>query len=322
MEIKTIKENIQAVLEKTDFKNLGERRQGKVRDIYSQPDRLILVATDRYSAFDRNLALIPFKGMCLTQISNFWFDQTKDIISNHVLDSPDPNVVVGKKCSIVPIEVVVRGYITGVTGTSLWTLYSQGKRDFGDFVLPEGLKKNQKLEKPLITPTTKSDEHDRPIISKEIISEKIVEEKLWSQITDTALKLFARGNQVAADKGLILVDTKYEFGTDDQGQLTLIDEIHTPDSSRYWKKESYESRITQGLEPEYFDKEFLRLWFKEHSDPYKDKVLPKAPDDMIAELSSRYIQIYEQLTEKIFDPDLSLAPTERIQNNLKDYFLP
>lgn len=319
MDKQTINKNIGRVLEKTDFKNLGERRQGKVRDIYTQDDKLILVSTDRYSAFDRNLALIPFKGQVLTQTSKFWFDQTKDIIKNHILDFPDPNVVVGEKCRVIPIEMVVRGYITGVTGTSLWTLYQKGQRDFGDFKLPDGMKKNQKLEKPVLTPTTKSDEHDRPLNSKQIEEEKILPKELWEQLADTATKLFKRGQEVALSRGLILVDTKYEFGLDKNGKLMLVDEIHTPDSSRYWQADSYQERINAGQEPQNFDKEFLRLWFKEHSDPYKDEKLPPAPEDMVTELSSRYIQIYEQITGKKFETDLNTPIAERIEKNLESY---
>ena len=319
MDKQTIEKNLHRVLEKTDFTNLGTRRQGKVRDIYTQPDKIILVSTDRYSAFDRNLALIPFKGQVLTQTSKFWFDQTKDIIQNHLISSPDPNVVVVKKCSVIPIEMVVRGYITGVTGTSLWTLYQKGDRDFGDFTLPDGMKKNQKLDKSVLTPTTKSDEHDRPLNSKQIVEEKILPKELWEQLADTATKLFKRGQEVALSRGLILVDTKYEFGLADDGKLMLIDEIHTPDSSRYWQADSYQARIDAGLEPQNFDKEFLRLWFKEHSNPYEDKVLPPAPEDMVAELSSRYIQIYEQITGKKFETDLETPIAERIEHNLRKY---
>ncbi len=315
----TIEQNLGRVLEKTDFKNLGERRQGKVRDIYTQSDKIILISTDRYSAFDRNLALIPFKGQVLTQTSLFWFDQTKDIIQNHLIDSPDPNVVVVKKCSVIPIEMVVRGYITGVTGTSLWTLYQKGQRDFGDFVLPDGMKKNQRLDKPVLTPTTKSDEHDRPLTTADIIKEKIVPEELWKQLSETAIKLFKRGQEIALSKGLILVDTKYEFGLDESGKLMLIDEIHTPDSSRYWQADSYQARIEAGQEPQNFDKEFLRLWFKQNCDPYNDKVLPPAPKDMVAELASRYIQIYEQITGQKFETDLETPIVERIAKNLEQY---
>lgn len=319
MKKSTIEQNITRVLEKTDFQNLGERRQGKVRDIYTQADKIILVSTDRYSAFDRNLALIPFKGHVLTQTSRFWFDRTKDIIQNHIISSPDPNAVVVKKCSVIPIEMVVRGYITGVTGTSLWTLYQKGQRDFGDFTLPDGMTKNQKLDQPILTPTTKSDEHDKPLTTAEIIKEQIVPKELWEQLADIAIKLFKKGQEVALQRGLILVDTKYEFGLDENGKLMLIDEIHTPDSSRYWQADSYQARIDEGLEPQNFDKEFLRLWFKEHSNPYEDKILPPAPADMVMELASRYIQIYEQITGEKFETDLQTPILERIENNLKQY---
>ncbi|MBI2627626.1 phosphoribosylaminoimidazolesuccinocarboxamide synthase [Candidatus Nomurabacteria bacterium] len=318
------------ILEKTNFSakggsasggknlNLGEKYTGKVRDVYSQGDKIILISTDRYSAFDRNLALIPGKGQVLTQISKFWFENTKDIVKNHALDFPDPNVVVGKKCAVIPVEMVARGYITGVTGTSLWTLYQKGERNFGDFTLPDGMHKNQKLNKPVLTPTTKFEAHDRPLTSKIILEEKIMTPEVWQKVSSAALKLFARGQEIALKKGLILVDTKYEFGLAKNGEVVLIDEIHTPDSSRYWQANSYQDRINKGLEPENFDKEFLRLWFKEHSDPYKDKVMPPAPPEMIAELSRRYIQIYEQITGIPFVAETGNIE-KRIKNNLKKY---
>ncbi len=321
MEKTAIAENIGRVLKATDFQGLGEKKTGKVRDIYIQPDKLILISTDRHSSFDRIIAHIPFKGQILTQSSVFWFENTKDIIPNHVLAVPDPNAVVAKKCKVLPIEMVARGYITGSTNTSLWTLYQKGQRDFGSFVLPEGMKKNQKLEKAVLTPTTKSDEHDRPVPPKEIVDEGMVPADVWNKMEKAALALFARGQELALAHGLILVDTKYEFGLDDKGELTLIDEIHTPDSSRYWQAASYEGRIAAGQEPENFDKEFLRLWFKEHCDPYNDPVLPQAPADMVAELSSRYIQIYEQLTGKKFETDLSTDISARIEKNLAPYRL-
>jgi phosphoribosylaminoimidazole-succinocarboxamide synthase len=321
MDKSTIEQNISRVLEKTDFSNLGERRQGKVRDIYVQPNKIILVSTDRYSAFDRNLALIPFKGQVLTQVSRWWFENTADIIQNHIIESPDPNVVVVKKCQVIPIEMVVRGYITGVTGTSLWTLYNGGQRDFGDFTLPDGIKKNQKLDKPVLTPTSKSDEHDKPLTTKEILEQKIVPPELWNQLANTAIRLFERGQKLALEHGLILVDTKYEFGLSNDGKLMLIDEIHTPDSSRYWQADSYQSRIDEGLEPQNFDKEFLRLWFKANSNPYEDKVLPPAPADMVAELASRYIQIYEQITGEKFETDLNTPIAERIEKNLQNLYI-
>jgi len=316
MEINIIKKHIDDVLIETDFKNLGVKKVGKVRDIYTAKDHVVLISTDRHSSFDRNIAFIPFKGEVLNQISLFWFEQTKDIIRNHVLSTPDPNVVVAKKCKPLPIECVMRGYITGVTGTSLWTQYKDGKRDFGDFTLPDGIKKNQKLPEPVFTPTTKSDEHDRPVTIKEIINEGLLSKEMITEVEHTAKALFKRGQEIAIKRGLILVDTKYEFGIDENGKLTLIDEIHTPDSSRYWKAESYEERFSKNEEPEYFDKEFLRLWFKENCDPYKDKIIPKAPVELVAELSRRYIEIFETITGKPFKHDFSQPIIERIKNNL------
>lgn len=316
---KFIEDHINWVLEGTDFKNLGEKYVGKVRDVYKQDDKIILVSTDRYSAFDRNLAQIPFKGQVLTGVSKFWFEQTADVVPNHVIKFPDPNVVVGKKCEMIPVEMVVRGYITGVTGTSLWTLYQGGQRDFGDFTLPEGLKKNQKLEKPVLTPTTKMETHDRPLSTKDIVEGKYMTPEQWKQLSDIALRLFARGQEIAASRGLILVDTKYEFGHNHEGDIILIDEIHTPDSSRYWQMNSFAERIAAGQEPENFDKEFLRLWFKEHSDPYKDKKMPEAPKELIAELAFRYIKIYEQITGKEFEPQINQPIVKRIEANLKKW---
>jgi len=306
------------ILKETNFKNLGEKYTGKVRDVYKQNDKVIMVSTDRYSAFDRNLALIPCKGQVLTGVSKFWFEQTKDIVSNHVIDFPDPNVMVGKKCKVLPVEMVLRGYISGVTGTSLWTLYQKGMRDFGDFTLPEGMHKNQKLENPVITPTTKFEEHDRPLSSKDIIYGNYMTKNQWEKVVDIALRLFKRGQEVALAHGLILVDTKYEFGLTPEGEIMLIDEIHTPDSSRYWQAKTYEKRIKKGLEPENFDKEFLRLWFKENSDPYKDEVLPEAPAELVEELSRRYIQIYEQITGLTFKTEIGDIE-KRIEKNLKKY---
>jgi phosphoribosylaminoimidazole-succinocarboxamide synthase len=316
MDIELINKHIDDVLTETNFTNLGEKKVGKVRDIYVAPDHITLISTDRHSSFDRNIASIPFKGEVLNKISLFWFDKTKDIIPNHVISTPDPNVVVAKKCTPLPVECVVRGYITGSTGTSLWTLYKEGKRDFGNFKLEDGLKKNAKLAEPVFNPTTKSDEHDRPITPAEIISEGLLTAEIAKEVERVALALFKRGQEVALAQGLILVDTKYELGIDENGQLTLIDEIHTPDSSRYWQAETYQDRIDKGLEPENFDKEFLRLWFKENCDPYNDPILPQAPPEMVAELSRRYIQIYEQITGTKFDHDFSQTTLERITKNL------
>lgn len=318
MDIELIKKHIDDVLTETNFPSLGEKRVGKVRDVYLAKDYITLIATDRHSSFDRNIAFVPFKGEVLNQISLFWFDKTKDIIKNHVLSTPDPNVTVAQKCTPLSIEAVVRGYITGVTSTSLWTHYKAGKRDFGNFKLPEGLKKNQKLVEPVFTPSTKFEEHDRTLSPDEIVNEGLLTREVINKVERVAKALFKRGQEIALDRGLILVDTKYEFGLDQNDELILIDEIHTPDSSRYWQAVSYDERFNKGEEPEYFDKEFLRLWFKDNCDPYKDETLPKAPAHLVAELSRRYIEIYETITARGFEHDFSQFTIDRITNNLKN----
>ncbi len=311
-----IKKQINFALKETNLSKLGKRYKGKVRDVYIAKDKIFLVATDRQSAFDRNLASIPFKGQVLTQTSYFWFENTKDIIQNHIISMPDPNVVMCRKLKVFPVEVIVRGYITGVTSTSAWTAYEKGERNFCGNVLPEGLKKNQKFKKPIITPTTKSEEHDEKISQEEIVNKGLMTREQWDFVADKALKLFQRGTEVASKNGLILVDTKYEFGYDKGGNIYLIDEIHTPDSSRFWIKKTYKERFSNNEEPEYIDKEFLRLWFKDHCDPYKDKKLPQAPENLIIELSKRYIKLYEMVTGRKFKTEIGDV-SERIKGNLE-----
>jgi phosphoribosylaminoimidazole-succinocarboxamide synthase len=317
MEISEIKPYLNYLLEETNFDWLGKKMKGKVRDVYDDGDFLYLVATDRYSAFDRNLTLIPLKGQALTQTSLFNFSKTEYIIKNHVVSNPDPNVVKCKKCQVAPIEVVVRGYLTGVTDTAIWTRYQKGQRDFTDFSLPDKMLKNQPLPEAVITPTTKFEAHDRNLTHAQIVDEKYLTQNEWEEIKDAALKLFARGKEVADRAGLILVDTKYEFGFDEANELTLIDEVHTQDSSRYWKKDTYKERLDKGEEPEYFDKEFLRLWFKENCDPYKDEVLPEAPEEMRLELARRYVEIYERLSGAVFQVPELVSVEERIAKNLQ-----
>jgi phosphoribosylaminoimidazole-succinocarboxamide synthase len=306
------------VISETDFqfpKQTGLYR-GKVRDVYDLGDSLLFVATDRYSAFDRNLSVIPHKGELLTATSKWWFEQTKHIVANHVIGYPDPNVTWGKKYNVVPIEMVVRGYITGVTNTSLWHTYSEGQRDYGDFTLPDGLHKNQKLPRPVLTPTTKFETHDRNLAPKEAVAEGLVSLKVWEQLQEIVLTLFAFGQETAAQKGLILVDTKYEFGTDTDGNVILIDEIHTQDSSRYWRADTYQASIDAEEEPDNYDKEYLRLWFKARFDPYTDTTPPTPDASVINELTNRYIYVYEHLTGKKFTPATDTDPLERIERHI------
>jgi len=295
------------------------KRTGKVRDQYELDNKIVLITTDRQSAFDRVLASIPFKGQVLNLTSAWWFDQTKDIIPNHVINIPDPNVTIVKKCEVFPIEFVVRGYITGSTSTSLWTVYNNGDREYCGNALQEGLVKNQALDTNMLTPTTKEEHHDRPISPDEIISEGWMTQKDWDYCSQMALELFAFGQDKAIQNGMILVDTKYEMGRDKNGTIRLIDEIHTPDSSRYWVANTYEKRMSAGQEPQNIDKEFLRLWFVDNCDPYNDEVLPDAPEELVAELSSRYIYLYETIVGESFPfPDASKLVQERINENLKD----
>jgi phosphoribosylaminoimidazole-succinocarboxamide synthase len=287
-------------------------KRGKVRDVYDLGDRLLLITTDRQSAFDRVLAAIPFKGQILNSVSAFWFEKTSDIVGNHVISVPDPCATIARKCDVFPVEFIVRGYLTGSTSTSAWTLYKAGRREICGNLVPDGMVKNQPFEKPVLTPTTKSDEHDESVTPQEIVQRGLMTAEQWERASTTALGLFARGVELAARNGLILVDTKYEMGLGPDGEFVLVDEIHTPDSSRYWIASSYRERIEKGLEPENIDKEFLRLWFTQHCDPYTDAVLPVAPEDLVIELSSRYIQLYEMITGDSFEPALG-DPIERLR---------
>jgi phosphoribosylaminoimidazole-succinocarboxamide synthase len=306
------------VLAETNFAFLGPKKTGKVRDIYEAPDRLILITTDRHSSFDRIIAHIPWKGQVLNQVSAWWCAQTRDIVANHVLAVPDPNVTVAKRCRTVPVEAVMRGYLTGVTDTSIWSRYQKGERQFGGLKLPDGMKKNALLPAPIFDPTTKEEGHDRAIAPEQMVAEGLVTQARFDEIRETATRLFLRGQAVAARRGLILVDTKYEFGLDENDALVLIDEIHTPDSSRYWQLASYAQRIAAGEEPDYFDKEFLRLWFREHCDPYKDAVLPDAPAQLVEEMSRRYVGMFEQITGEKFVPG-ELPVVARIERNLRTW---
>ncbi|RYR31146.1 hypothetical protein Ahy_B01g055939 isoform D [Arachis hypogaea] len=271
----------------------------QVRDIYDSGEYLVLVTTDRQSAFDRILASIPFKGQVLNQTSLWWFERTQHITANAVVSTPDPNVTIAKKCSVFPVEFVEA--VTGSTDTSLWTVYNKGIRNYCGNALPDGLVKNQKMAANILTPTTKAADHDVPVTLDEIIERGLMTRADYEEVSRKALSLFEYGQCVALEHGLILVDTKYEFGKAEDGSIMLIDEVHTPDSSRYWIANSYLERFQNGLEPENVDKEFLRLWFKNHCNPYEDEVLPEAPEDLICELSWRYIFLYETITKSKFE---------------------
>ncbi len=313
----TIRQKLSSCLTDTSQLNLPGGKRGKVRDSYDLGDRILLITTDRQSAFDRVLTSVPFKGQVLNQVSAFWFENTGDIVPNHVISIPDPNATLAVKCEVFPVEFIVRGYLTGSTSTSAWTLYDNGSRNICGNELPDGMVKNQKFPEPIITPTTKSDLHDESITPEGILSEGLMTAEEWDRASHIVMKLFRRGMEIAAENGLILVDTKYELGKDDNGEIILIDEIHTPDSSRYWIAGSYEERIQNGQEPENIDKEFLRLWFRDNCDPYNDEELPAAPDDLVIELSSRYIKLYEMITGKQFEPAPDDDPVKRLRENLK-----
>lgn len=315
---KTIEKNIPQAIQKVSLRGLGQRQSGKVRDWYVKNNLRVLIATDRISAFDKVLGLIPFRGAVLTALSHFWFEKTRDIVQNHMIGLVDPNIMLVAECQALPVEVVVRGYITGVTDTSLWKNYSDGARVIYGIKFPDGLVKNQKLKKPVITPTTRGTGkggHDEPITAKEIVKKKLVSPAIWKQIEKVSYALFERGTKIADKVGFILVDTKYEFGLDKKGKLILIDEIHTPDSSRFWLKSTYREKFKKHDEPENYDKEFMRLWFKEKGYLGKGKI-PQMPKDLIVKIASRYIDVYERLSGEKFAIDLSIPPQKRILESL------
>jgi phosphoribosylaminoimidazole-succinocarboxamide synthase len=311
------------VLSDAFIPELPNRYSGKVRENYDLPDgRRIIIATDRISAFDTILTSIPFKGQVLTQTARYWFEETADICPNHVLEYPDPNVVVGTRLEILPVEIVVRGYLAGTTSTSILTRYKNGERDVYGTVLPDGLRAHEKLREAIITPTSKAFDggHDEPLSEAEIIERGLLTSAQWDTVSGYALQLFARGQTRAAERGLILADTKYEFGVDRDGTIVLADEIHTPDSSRYWIATTYEQALESGRRPESFDKDFIRSWVSARCDPYKEPI-PKIPDEIVKQTSRVYAQAYEAITGREFLPDVSGSTVlNRIRGNLERYF--
>ena len=305
-------------LESAQIPELPGFHGGKVRDSYDLGDgRRVIIATDRQSAFDRMLSPIPRKGEVLTRLSSFWFGATASICPNHLIDVPDPNVTIARTLKMIPIEVVVRAYLTGTTGTSIWVQYQSGIREFGGVELPNGLAKNSALPRPVITPTSKAPlgAHDQPVGERGIVASGLCTQRQWERIKAASFELFACGQKLSAERGILLVDTKYEFGLNVANEVFLADEVHTPDSSRLWLGESYEERLAKGEEPEMLDKEYLRLWINRRCRPYEEEI-PPLPDEIRSELSARYIRVCEAITgEKL--PPASGDPLARIRGNLQ-----
>lgn len=311
-----------SALVETDLPGLTCTLRGKVRDNYDLPDgRRLIVATDRQSAFDQVLAAVPFKGQVLTATARFWFEKTADICPNHVLAFPDPNVTVARRLEMLPVEVVVRDYLTGTTATSIWPMYRDGRRKLYGIRFPEGLRRNEKLPQTILTPTTKGDVggHDAPVSEAEIVERGLLTAVQWDEVRALALAVFARGRELAAARGLILVDTKYEFGLDDAGRIVLADEIHTPDSSRWWRAGSYAERFACDQDPETLDKDFLRRWIIERCDPYREPI-PPIPQETLIEFALRYIAQYETITGLPFTPPPAAPPPAlRLRENVARY---
>jgi len=311
-----LRRGLSTTLVETDLAGLGRLVRGKVRDSYTDGRTRTIVVSDRISAFDRVLGTIPFKGQVLNRIAAFWFERTKDVVPNHVIDVPDPAATRCVECQVLPVEMVVRGYLTGVTSTSSWTAYQKGARELGGLRLKDGMKKNEPFERPILTPTTKAEYggHDQNMTPDELVAAGAVTRAQWDELAEKSLALFAAGQAWAESRGLILVDTKYEFGIAPDGRIVVVDEVHTPDSSRYWKRRSYADRMTSGEEPETLDKEYVRRWLK--AEGYDgDGPPPPLSDDVRVEAARRYIEAFELVTGTAFEPDLE-DPRTRLARTL------
>lgn len=308
-------------LEETNFTQFGERYKGKVRDVYKNPatKKSILIATDRQSAFDISWCNIPLKGQVLNQLSAWWFSQIEDIMPTQVISLPDANVMIVKELRMLKVEIVIRSYLTGSSSTAIWTNYKEGVRTYCGHNLPDGMVKNQKLPEILITPTTKGEE-DLLIDREQVVSMGLATQEQWEEIEEKAMAIFKRGQEIAASRGLILVDTKYEIGLDENGVLTIGDEVHTPDSSRYWVADTYQERFETGEEPQSLDKEFFRLWLREQGFEYGDKsTWPEITDDVRVMLASKYIDLFERMTGQTFTLPENPNALERIEKALEKY---
>ena len=320
MDDQIITDQLSRTIERTDFTDLGECYHGKVRDNYRQNGRRILVTSDRISAFDHVLPqTIPFKGQVLNQTAAYFFDATSDLVPNHVLSVPDPNVTIAQECTPIPIEFVVRGYLAG----HAWREYNRGVRTLCGQELPDGLRESEQLPKPIVTPTTKAEEgHDQDVTREEAIATTDIDARTYDQLAEWALALYRRGSQMAAEQGLLLVDTKYEFGRTMEGDLVLIDEVHTPDSSRYYYQDGYEERLSDGRPQRQLSKECVREWLMENGFQGRDgDEMPTLPDAFRAKVTKRYVELYETVTGQDFEPDTHPNPKQRIHDALRDYVL-
>jgi phosphoribosylaminoimidazole-succinocarboxamide synthase len=321
MDLAALRARADQVLDDATIPELPNHYRGKVRDNYDLPDgRRVIIATDRLSAFDRMICAVPFKGQVLTQTARFWFEATADICANHVLAYPDPNVVIGRRLEIMPVEMVVRGYLAGTTGTSILTMYKRGQREMYGVRLADGMRDNEKLPRPIITPTTKAFDggHDEPLTPGDIVGRGLLSQAAWDEVSAHALALFARGQEMAAARGLILADTKYEFGVDPEGRIVLADEIHTPDSSRFWRAATYAARVAAGERPDSFDKDVVRAWVAARCDPYRDP-LPAIPAELVLSTAAVYIEAYETISGRSFGfPPVAENVLERVRRNLAD----
>jgi phosphoribosylaminoimidazole-succinocarboxamide synthase len=304
-------------LERTDFAGLGRREEGKVRDSYIDEKKRTIVVTDRVSCFDVVVGTIPLKGQVLNQLAAFWFEKTRRVAPNHLISVPDPNVSLVRELSVLPVEFVMRGYLTGVTSTSLWTAYERGDATYCGHLLPKGLRKHERLPEPLLTPTTKArkGDHDEPVSRAEVIERGLVSEALYDRAAKLAANLFRAGQEWAESRGLILADTKYELGLDEAGTLVVADEIHTPDSSRYWYADGYERALAEGGDPKALDKEYVRRWLVSERGYRGEGVPPPLPDEVRCEAARRYIEAYERVTGQGFAADAE-PPEPRIRRNL------
>ncbi len=314
----TIQSVLPNILQVTHLEGLGTRYEGKVRDNYSPGDgRRIIVVSDRISAFDRILGTLPLKGQLLNRCAQWWFEQTRDVAPNHLLEVPDPNVTIVRECRPLPVEMVVRAYLTGTTSTSIWVHYEKGERSFCGHALPDGMRKHERLPKPILTPSTKAFDggHDVSASREQILEMTGLDARVFDRAAELSMALFRRGQQLCAERGLILVDTKYEFGTTPEGEIVVIDEIHTPDSSRFWFSDSYDQRFDAQLDPESFDKEYVRRWLSARG--FRgDGPIPELPDEVRVEATARYVEAVERITGEPFIPNLARDPEGRIKRNL------